>query len=101
MMQRLAEGQLHIERLDRDYLCIVHVAGQMPGVLHQVAIRRDKVNGELIRLGETPNDEFIGWRFAADVQIIAILGELVIEGVNVKVVPREQNLAEMEYGRAA
>lgn len=78
-MKSLSEGQFHEERLDRDYICIVHVAGQMPGVIHQVALRKDKLRGNLIRLGETPGDEFQGWRRCSDIEIIAILGTMHLD----------------------
>lgn len=46
----------------------------MPGVIHQVTLRPDKIHDGFIRLGETPNDEIFGWQSPENIQVLAVLG---------------------------
>ncbi len=58
-------------------VAVIHTRMQPPGVLQQVTIRPDKVKGEIIRLGETPADEYMGWVRLEDVEIVQVLGKAV------------------------
>lgn len=55
-----------------------------PGVLHQVTLRRDKVSGEHIRLGETPGDELSGWQWLDALEVVGVLGILQDDGTTVR-----------------
>lgn len=67
-------GILELQLLDRAYVTVVQLKTQMPGVIHQVTLRPDKVHEGLIRLGETPNDELMGWNHPENIYVIALLG---------------------------
>ena len=70
-------GILNLEDLDKDYVAIVQLRTQSPGVIHQAALRQDKIHDGLIRLGETPGvDEVSGWQYPQNIAVIAILGTL-------------------------
>ena len=96
-----------LNSLDADYVVIAHFAGQFPDVLHQVALRRDKITQGLIRIGETPGDELNGWRRPEGINVIAVLGtlditqEMGVDGVggikeHVRVIPIETNAGKRE-----
>lgn len=74
----LKQGPLDLSDLaKRNYLAIVQHFTQQPGVVHQVTLRADKVSTGLIRLGETPGDELLGWNYPQNIQVIAVLGEAI------------------------
>ena len=54
--------------------CVVQLAHQQPGVVHQVTLDPAKIKDGLIRLGEWPGDEANGWQVIAKVNILAVLG---------------------------
>jgi hypothetical protein len=56
-------------------VAVIHTRMQPPGVLQQVTIRPDKVKGNILRLGETPADEYMGWVRLEDVEIVQVLGK--------------------------
>ena len=70
-------------------VAVIHTRMQPPGVLQQVTIRPDKVKGEILRLGETPADEYIGWVRLEDIEIVAVLGKAVPDGDKWKCVPED------------
>ena len=70
-------GPLKIEDLDRNYLCIVQSKTQMPGVIHQVTLRPDKVHDGFLRLGDTPHDELNGWVYPQNLNVLSIIGVAV------------------------
>ena len=70
-------GQLDLQSLDRNYLCIVELATQPRGALMQVTLRADKIHDGLIRLGETPDDEARCWIRPEHVLVVSILGVAV------------------------
>ena len=55
-------------------VAVIHTRMQPPGVLQQVTIRPDKLKGQIIRFGETPQDEYMGWVRLEDIEIVATLG---------------------------
>ncbi len=65
---------LDLDQLNVAICAVVKLATTPPGVLHQVTLRPDKVNGELIRLGETRGDEASCWIHRDMVRVIEILG---------------------------
>ena len=65
---------LDLNQLKEPTCCVVQLATQPRGVIHQVILRPDKVKGQLIRLGETKGDEAAGWQHPDNIQIIEILG---------------------------
>ena len=70
-------GILNLEDLDKDYVAIVQLRTQAPGVIHQVALRPEKILGEYIRLGETPGvDELTGWQAPKNIMVLAVIGTL-------------------------
>ena len=77
--------------IDKPIVAVIHMRTQPPGVIHQVTLRPDKMKGLLIRLGETPNDEWNGWVYQADIEIIEKLGIAVQEGNTWKCVPEVEN----------
>lgn len=65
-------------------ICVVievHRSGLPPDTLYQVTLRPDKfIESEyIIRLGETPGDEFTGWVRIEHINIVAVLGEVNLE----------------------
>lgn len=68
-------GPLKIENLDKPYVCIVQNSNQPRGVIHQVTLRPDKVFRGLIRVGDTPGDELVGWNFPEKLYVLAVIGE--------------------------
>ena len=59
----------------KEMVCVVaHVASQAPAVFHQFVIDPGKVKGELIRLGDYPGDEYVGWQRLQNIDIIEVLG---------------------------
>jgi hypothetical protein len=70
-------------------VAVIHTKMQPPGVLQQVTIRPDKVKGNILRLGETPADEYMGWVRLEDVEIVQVLGKAVEVGGKWTCVPEE------------
>jgi hypothetical protein len=56
-------------------VAVIHTRMQPPGVLQQVTIRPDKLKGNIIRFGETPADEYMGWVRLEDIEVVAVLGK--------------------------
>lgn len=69
-------GPLNLKALDKDYVVIVQLMTQAKGVIHQVALRPEKILGEYIRLGETPGDEAAGWQHYSFVLVLSVIGTL-------------------------
>ena len=46
---------------------------QNPAVLQQVCVKPSKVKGDLIRFGETPGDEIMGWQWIGSLEVVAVL----------------------------
>ena len=55
-------------------LCVVQLRHQAPGVIHQVVIDPDKIKDGLIRLGDWPGDEAVGWQHVENITVLVILG---------------------------
>lgn len=73
---------------------------QNPACLVQIALLASKVSasGNLIRLGETPGDEIMGWTKLDAMEVVEILGELGEDGKTVTpIVPLET----LEFSNAA
>ena len=70
-------GQLDLQDLDRNYLCVVQLKHQQPGVIHQVTLRPDKIHDGFIRLGETVDDEANGWQYPENIEVLSIIGVAV------------------------
>ena len=73
---------------------------QNPAILLQVSLIASKVSpsGKFIRLGETNNDEIMGWAHIDALEVVEILGELGDDGKTVTpIVPRET----LEFPNAA
>ena len=70
-------GDLDLEALDKNYLCVIRLKHQNRGLLFQVTLRPDKVHDGLIRLGETLNDEANGWQLPELVEVLSIIGVAV------------------------
>ena len=74
---------------------VVQVATQAPGVLHQVIIDAAKVKRlnagptgmDLIRLGDYPGDEYVGWQRLQNISIIVVLGHADVVDKRVVVTP--------------
>ncbi len=60
--------------LDGMIVCVVQVHTQAPGVLHQVVVDPKKIKGDLIRLGDYPGDEYVGWQRLTNIDIVITLG---------------------------
>lgn len=74
-------GPLDLKALDKPYVCVIQLATQPKGVIHQVTLRPDKVKSTgkratdaVIRLGETPQDEANGWVSPAHIHVLVVLG---------------------------
>jgi len=82
--------------------CVVQLATQPVGVVHQVVLDPGKVKAVvgaevggktpfLIRLGEWPGDEARGWQWMENIVTLVVLGRATREGDVVTVVPREED----------
>jgi hypothetical protein len=69
----LKPGPLDLKALDKPYVCVVQLRDQPNGALMQVTLRPDKVLGNLIRLGDTVEDEARCWRAGEDIFVIAVI----------------------------
>lgn len=74
-------GPLHLQDLDRNYLCIVQIKHDLGGALRQVTLRPEKIHDGLIRLGETVLDEANGWMYPESIEVISIIGIAVYKEV--------------------
>ena len=54
--------------------CVVQLRHQAPGVIHQVVLDPAKMKDGLIRLGDWPGDEAVGWQHLENVTVLVILG---------------------------
>jgi hypothetical protein len=70
-------------------VAVIHTKMQPSGVLQQVTIRPDKVKGNILRLGETPQDEYMGWVRLEDVEIVQTLGRAVEQNGKWTCVPED------------
>lgn len=61
----------------QNILAVVQLANQPKGVIHQVILSPEKVRNGIIRLGEFPGDEILGWQHLANVEVVETLGEAV------------------------
>jgi hypothetical protein len=52
----------------------VQLRHQAPGVIHQVVLDPAKIKDGLIRLGDWPGDEAVGWQHLENVTVLVILG---------------------------
>lgn len=73
-------------------VAVVQMRTQPLGVIHQVTIRPDKVKQSekdipLIRLGETPGDEYNGWMYLEAIEVVCVLGKAVQTGDKWECVP--------------
>ena len=68
------DAVLDLKELDQPYTVIVQHFTQALGVIHQVTLRPDKVKEGLIRLGETPGDELMGWNYPENLTVLVVLG---------------------------
>ena len=59
-------------------LAIVHLPSQQPSVIHQVVIDPSKIRtlprGDLIRLGDYPGDEAVGWQRIETIELLDTIG---------------------------
>lgn len=54
---------------------VIHLAHQHPAVLHMVVLDPGKIkNGSLIRLGDFPGDEAVGWQYLESIEVLQVLG---------------------------
>ena len=75
--------------LEEPICCVVQLAHQHPGVVHQVVLDPAKIRGELIRIGEWPGDEARGWQVIGNVAVLEVLGRATLseDGKTVTVTP--------------
>ena len=80
---------MRLARISAPTCCVVQLAHQPLGVVHQVVLDPAKIKGGLIRIGEWPGDEARGWQVIENVLVIAVLGitELSEDGKTVTVTP--------------
>lgn len=60
--------------LSEPLCCVVQLAHQPPGVVHQVTLDPAKIKDGLIRIGEWPGDEARGWQHMGNVTVLCVLG---------------------------
>ena len=75
--------------LSEPTLCVVQLAHQAPGVVHQVVLDPAKVKDGLIRIGEWPGDEAHGWQLIGNVGVLVKLGRVEIVDDKTQVTPLE------------
>ena len=73
----------------RDGLIYGQQIPQMPAVMAQVTVRPDKVSpsGALIRFGDTPGDELIGWMRREYLEVVEVLGTAKLGDKSVTITP--------------
>ena len=73
----------------RDGLVYGQQIPQMPAVLVQCTVRMDKVSpsGALIRFGDTPGDELIGWMRRDYLEVVEVLGTAKLGEKSVTITP--------------
>ena len=83
------QGAAESFSLTEPICCVVQLAHQPHGVVHQVTLDPDKVRGDLIRLGEWVGDEARGWQVTGNVTVLAVLGRstLSADGRTLTVTP--------------
>ena len=64
---------------------VIHASTQAPSVLHQVVIDPEKVKGNIIRLGDYPGDEYVGWLNLQHIDVIEVLGVATYDAAAKKV----------------
>jgi hypothetical protein len=97
-------------------VAVIHTRMQPPGVLQQVTIRPDKLKkiaieqvvirnndptiatseGTIIRLGETPGDEYMGWVRLEDIELVAVLGRAITNGKEWSCIPETQDALDSQ-----
>lgn len=56
-------------------MCVVAQIGtQARGVIHQIVLDPAKIKDGLIRLGDWPGDEYVGWQVTGNVTVLVVLG---------------------------
>lgn len=74
----MAGVPLDLDQLKAPTCAIVQLKTQMPGVVHQVVLRPDKISrAGFIRLGDTPGDEASCWVHADNLLVMELLGEAI------------------------
>ena len=68
---------MELDELKEAFVAVIQLKTQAPGVLHQVTLRPDKVYDGMIRVGDTPGDEAVGWQYPENIQIVRVLGRAV------------------------
>lgn len=76
---------------------------QNPAILLQATFRRGKLSQskKLIRLGDTPGDEIVGWTKLEWLEVVEVLGEAEITDKGVKVTPISEPVGLRSYGEVA
>ena len=60
---------------------MVQLKHQHAGVVHQVVLDPAKIKEGLIRLGDWPGDEAVGWQFMQNITVLLVLGKAeIVEG---------------------
>jgi len=81
--------------------CVVQLAHQAPGVVHQVVLDPSKTKAVadelagrapfLIRLGDWPGDEARGWQYMDNIAVLVVLGRAeLIDEKTVRVTPEKE-----------
>src|SRR3990167_9355402 len=73
--------------LSEPTLCVVQLAHQAPGVVHQVVLDPAKIKDGLIRIGEWPGDEAHGWQLIGNVGVLVKLGSAELIDGKTQVTP--------------
>ncbi len=82
------ESAAFFSSLTEPLCCVVQLRTQPQGVIHQVILDPDKRHKSLIRLGEWPGDEILGWQHMHNIVIHAVLGRVErVSEREVKVTP--------------
>jgi hypothetical protein len=79
--------------LSEPTLCVVQLAHQAPGVVHQVVLDPAKIKDGLIRIGEWPGDEAHGWQLIGNVGVLVKLGRAELIDGKTQVTPIADNPA--------
>ena len=71
---------------------------QNPAVLLQVAVKPDNrsPSGKLIRFGNTPGDEIVGWTPIDYLEVVEVLGYLDQDGKTVTPIPKRADVLDFK-----
>ena len=96
-------GVLDLNELDQDYYVVAQLRTQPAGVIHAMTLMPSKVKQimrecpscgtnhktGIIRLGDTPGDEAVGWQLPQNIHVLAVLGKAEMKDGKLVVSPLE------------